>query len=229
MERARAGVTGPGPVRLARHFLARPAPVLEPPAQSRRGGAGVQSAPADGPVLHPPQPPQGDHHRWHQTASSRACASRIAGRAAEVSSHGATPASRSKARWWPISTRPLPKAGREPEARSKRAILLDPQDIPPAGDVSARVICGEPGMFRTYRFDQFVASMAQRNLWLTDAYFVATTSYVQALGRGGARRRRRAPAGARLQRRAGPAADRSGGLSLAGRGRASGCSSGTAR
>ena len=47
---------------------------------------------------------------------------------------------------------------------------------------SARVICGEPGMFRTYRFDQFVASMAQRNLWLTDAYFVATTSYVQALG-----------------------------------------------
>jgi len=60
--------------------------------------------------------------------------------------------------------------------------ILDPQDIPLAGDVSARVICGEPGMFRTYRFDQFVASMAQRNLWLTDAYFVATTSYVQALG-----------------------------------------------
>ncbi len=57
-----------------------------------------------------------------------------------------------------------------------------PMAIPAAGNVAARVICGEPGMFRTYRFDQFIASMAQRNLWLTDAYFVATTSYVQALG-----------------------------------------------
>lgn len=63
-----------------------------------------------------------------------------------------------------------------------RGEFLDPQGIPAAGDVAARVICGEPGMFRTYRFDQFIASMAQRNLWLTDAYFVATTSYVQALG-----------------------------------------------
>ena len=57
-----------------------------------------------------------------------------------------------------------------------------PSTIPPAGDVAARVISGEPGMFRTYRFDQFIAATAQRNLWLTDAYFVATTSYVQALG-----------------------------------------------
>jgi len=53
--------------------------------------------------------------------------------------------------------------------------------IPEAGTVAARVICGRPGMFRTYRFDQFVAATAQRNLWLTDAYFVPTTSYVQAL------------------------------------------------
>jgi len=44
------------------------------------------------------------------------------------------------------------------------------------------VISGKPGMFRTYRVDQFIAATAQRNLWLTDAYFVATTSYVQALG-----------------------------------------------
>ena len=48
--------------------------------------------------------------------------------------------------------------------------------------MAARVISGEPGMFRTYRLDQFIAATAQRNLWLTDAYFVATTSYVQALG-----------------------------------------------
>jgi cardiolipin synthase len=54
--------------------------------------------------------------------------------------------------------------------------------IPQAGSVAARLISGEPGMFRTYRVDQFIAATAQRNLWLTDAYFVATTSYVQALG-----------------------------------------------
>ncbi|WP_343232673.1 phospholipase D-like domain-containing protein [Microvirga antarctica] len=60
--------------------------------------------------------------------------------------------------------------------------LREANQIPASGDVAARVICGQPGMFRTYRFDQFIASMAQRNLWIADAYFVATTSYVQALG-----------------------------------------------
>jgi cardiolipin synthase len=55
------------------------------------------------------------------------------------------------------------------------------EEIAPAGDVPARVVSGRPGMFRTYRLDQFVAATAQRTLWLTDAYFVATTAYVQAL------------------------------------------------
>src|SRR5215213_598279 len=59
--------------------------------------------------------------------------------------------------------------------------LSDAATIPPAGIVPARVISGGPGMYRTYRLDQFVAATAQRTLWLTDAYFVATTSYVQAL------------------------------------------------
>jgi cardiolipin synthase len=53
--------------------------------------------------------------------------------------------------------------------------------IPAAGSVAARVICGRPGTFRAYRVDQFIAATAQRNLWLTDAYFVPTTAYVQAL------------------------------------------------
>ena len=68
----------------------------------------------------------------------------------------------------------------------KRALpkeaLTNPDLVPAAGPVAARVISGKPGMFRTYRVDQFIAATAQRNLWLTDAYFVATTSYVQALG-----------------------------------------------
>jgi cardiolipin synthase A/B len=59
--------------------------------------------------------------------------------------------------------------------------LPDPDQIARSGLVAARAISGSPGMYRTYRLDQFVAATAQRNLWLTDAYFVATTSYVQAL------------------------------------------------
>ncbi|MFC4173986.1 phosphatidylserine/phosphatidylglycerophosphate/cardiolipin synthase family protein [Microvirga sp. GCM10011540] len=60
--------------------------------------------------------------------------------------------------------------------------LVEPGTIPIAGTVPARVINGQPGMFRTYRLDQFIAATAQRNLWLTDAYLVPTTSYIQALG-----------------------------------------------
>jgi cardiolipin synthase len=59
--------------------------------------------------------------------------------------------------------------------------IPDPDRIPLAGDVAARVIKGRPGAYRTYRLDQFVAATARRNLWLTDAYLVANTSYVQAL------------------------------------------------
>jgi cardiolipin synthase A/B len=70
-------------------------------------------------------------------------------------------------------------AGMRPIPRSE---LPHADLIPHAGSVAARLISGEPGMFRTYRVDQFIAATAQRNLWLTDAYFVATTSYVQALG-----------------------------------------------
>jgi cardiolipin synthase len=47
--------------------------------------------------------------------------------------------------------------------------------------VTARIIAGRPGTLHTYRLDQFVAAAARQSLWLTDAYFVATTAYVQAL------------------------------------------------
>ncbi|MCG7394315.1 phospholipase D-like domain-containing protein [Microvirga sp. ACRRW] len=73
--------------------------------------------------------------------------------------------------WVIAGMRPIPKSE-----------LAQAEAIPHAGSTAARLISGEPGMFRTYRVDQFIAATAQRNLWLTDAYFVATTSYVQALG-----------------------------------------------
>jgi cardiolipin synthase len=53
--------------------------------------------------------------------------------------------------------------------------------MPAAGDVAVRVIAGMPGSAELYRLDQLIAAAARRTLWLTDAYFVGTSAYVQAL------------------------------------------------
>ena len=64
---------------------------------------------------------------------------------------------------------------------------LDPEEIPsknhlqPAGAVSLRVIRTVPATAGLYRLDQLIAAIARRSLWLTDAYFVGTTAYLQAL------------------------------------------------
>src|SRR6202008_72347 len=44
-----------------------------------------------------------------------------------------------------------------------------------------RVIAGVPTASATFRIDLVVASIARKSLWLMDAYFVATSAYVQAL------------------------------------------------
>jgi cardiolipin synthase A/B len=53
--------------------------------------------------------------------------------------------------------------------------------IRPAGDVALRVVGSQPNMAGMYRLDQLVTAVARRSLWLTDAYFLGTTPYVQAL------------------------------------------------
>jgi cardiolipin synthase len=53
--------------------------------------------------------------------------------------------------------------------------------IAPAGDVSVRVVASEPNTAGVFRLDQFISAVATERLWLTDAYFVGTTPYVQAL------------------------------------------------
>jgi cardiolipin synthase len=53
--------------------------------------------------------------------------------------------------------------------------------IPPAGDVPLRVVAGEPDTAGVFRLDHVVASAARRYLWVTDAYFVGVSAYVQAL------------------------------------------------
>jgi cardiolipin synthase len=63
-----------------------------------------------------------------------------------------------------------------------------PMDELPAGDpmaeagsVDIRVVATVPVTAGMYRLDQLIAALAQRTLWLTDAYFVGGASYVQAL------------------------------------------------
>ena len=53
--------------------------------------------------------------------------------------------------------------------------------IEEAGDVSLRVVASEPVSAGMLRVDQLVATLARERLWLTDAYYAGTTSYVQAL------------------------------------------------
>jgi cardiolipin synthase len=53
--------------------------------------------------------------------------------------------------------------------------------IPAAGDVPVRVVASVPHSGPIYRLDQLVAALASRSIWISDAYFIGTTSYVQAL------------------------------------------------
>lgn len=57
----------------------------------------------------------------------------------------------------------------------------DAAAIPPAGDVTVRVIATQPATAGMIRLDQLVAALARRTLWIADAYFVGTPAYVQAL------------------------------------------------
>ena len=50
-----------------------------------------------------------------------------------------------------------------------------------AGDVSMRVIATAPATWGVFKLDQLVASVARETLWVTDAYFVGVSAYVQAL------------------------------------------------
>jgi cardiolipin synthase len=73
-------------------------------------------------------------------------------------------------RVWATVGPPLPSGERTARER-----------MPKAGNVRLRVIGDEPGTAGLLRLDQFIASAARRTLWLTDAYFAGTPSYVQAL------------------------------------------------
>jgi cardiolipin synthase len=71
---------------------------------------------------------------------------------------------------WAMMGEPLP----EDEVVSRDA-LRD------AGEMSLRVVASVPSTAGMLRLDQLVAALARNRLWLTDAYYAGTTSYVQAL------------------------------------------------
>ena len=59
--------------------------------------------------------------------------------------------------------------------------LVEQDALAPEGDVSLRVVASVPATAGMLRLDQLVAALARNRLWLTDAYYAGTTSYVQAL------------------------------------------------
>jgi len=71
---------------------------------------------------------------------------------------------------WAACGEPLPEADRRPP-------------VPPrAGDIALRVVAATSGTSGLYRLDPLIAALARSTLWLTDAYYAGTPSYVQALG-----------------------------------------------
>jgi len=59
--------------------------------------------------------------------------------------------------------------------------LPEPGEIAPAGEVALRVLASQPSTAGIYRLDQMIAAMARETLWLTDAYFLGFSPYVQSL------------------------------------------------
>ncbi len=74
---------------------------------------------------------------------------------------------------WSHAGEPLPELVATP---------VEQQQVPALpGLVALRVIASKPNTMGLYRFDQLIAGMARRSLWLTDAYFVGTTAYIRTL------------------------------------------------
>ncbi|HXU19927.1 MAG TPA: phospholipase D-like domain-containing protein [Verrucomicrobiae bacterium] len=59
--------------------------------------------------------------------------------------------------------------------------LWDGKDARPEGDVALRIVPSYPNMGGLYRFDQLIGALARQTIWLTDAYFIGTASYIQSL------------------------------------------------
>jgi len=59
--------------------------------------------------------------------------------------------------------------------------IANSDEVNPAGDICLRIVASEPATAGMFRLDQLVAALARERLWLTDAYYAGTTTYIQAL------------------------------------------------
>jgi cardiolipin synthase len=59
--------------------------------------------------------------------------------------------------------------------------LVSRDTLAPAGDKALRVIATQPATTGMLRLGQLVAALAKNRLWLTDAYYAATPTDVQAI------------------------------------------------
>ncbi len=62
-----------------------------------------------------------------------------------------------------------------------RALAQPASDGPAPGSVAVRVVATAPSEAGIFRLDLLIAAVARQTLWLTDAYFVAYSPYVEAL------------------------------------------------
>jgi phosphatidylserine/phosphatidylglycerophosphate/cardiolipin synthase-like enzyme len=62
-------------------------------------------------------------------------------------------------------------------------IGVDPTTVQPAGTVDLRLIPTEPFTGNLLRLDLLATTLARRTLWITDAYFIGTGPYLEALKR----------------------------------------------
>src|SRR5262245_26577176 len=87
---------------------------------------------------------------------------------------------------WVASGDPLPEdelASAKMTAATTSSTISTSSTSPsePNPGVAIRVVASVPNMAGLFRVDQLVAGLARRTLWLSDAYYAGTTSYVQAL------------------------------------------------
>src|SRR6185312_14860667 len=149
--------------------------VLATAARRRRRGAHLQSA-ATGPAvrLDQPRPPQAAGGGWHAGISlrrvhQREVAGRRASRRTGVALRGPVVAEMQAAfaQSWAETGAELPPFAATGDSAG--------------GNVALRLIATQPASAGIYRLDQMIAALARKTLWLTDAYFVGTAPYVQAL------------------------------------------------
>lgn len=62
-----------------------------------------------------------------------------------------------------------------------RRELIDTAPAGESGGTAVRIIASQPATAGMIRVDQLIAALARKRLWLSDAYFAGTTSYIQAL------------------------------------------------